>query len=752
MAHGSRQSARPTPAAAIEEAHRRQAAALAGRQDRFSQLLSRALRDEQRGGVVVSTSGLSHEEHAELARLTPEAHNALRAELDAALRRLRGLLSAGDPFFILSVVQDLNLFVPWGEYYEPTHEGSEAKVELVAGLLATQRPTVNRLRPSPAAVQEILDEVDHVVEILLPFNLSAPPRGGLDVAGLRFTGTMRWMSVRGNSFAGHGEELALEVYGPQNSKMLARLGFTVSDVVGVGRAVVSLVEERRHSLGEAGAAAANAELEREAASPGGGEETYGRAARANVSTVEAGLRGARTVTADQIVAFDSTLRTERTTAVLRELSVAVGSLASSAYTGLYDESPLRTRPFLELDGEYLLALPGALTRDVDTLLESRVVADNPGFSKKRARTLDRLAVGHLARLLPGAETHTNLFYEGNELDGLVLFEDLALVVEGKGSAISVQGQRGDTTRLGRDLEDAVEDAWRQGARAREYLLRGGGDAVFTDENGVEVVRVSASSVRTVAIVNPTLHELAGLAPQLPRLRALGLFAEGEFPWSIYINDLRVIAETCENAAVFLHYLIWRGRLPLGDRVIAMDEIDLWGSYLLCERFGILAEGGKVIVGNSSTDFDAYYDGLAGTAPRRDPPRKFLPEAVRAFVNRVAARRPVGWREATGVCLELSIPELAFLDVKLSEIAHEAARKGGVAVVAGRLALVGVPPSANPSEALMQAVPGDDRPTFAVACRLGATGDPELVWAQYRKPVTFELSEFERLALSAADRK
>src|SRR5664280_285296 len=136
-------------------------------------------------------------------------------------------------------------------------------------------------------------------------------------------------------------------------------------------------------------------------------------------------------------------------------------------------------------------------------------------------------------------------------------------------------------------------------------------------------------------VNPTLHELAGHAPQLSRLRALGLFPDGELPWSVYINDLRIIAETSDNAAVFLHYLVWRNRLPLGEHVIVSDEIDLWASYLLCERFGPLHDLGHMMIGNASTDFDAYYDGLAGRGPNVERPGKLLEEPVRGFVQRLA---------------------------------------------------------------------------------------------------------------------
>jgi hypothetical protein len=185
-------------------------------------------------------------------------------------------------------------------------------------------------------------------------------------------------------------------------------------------------------------------------------------------------------------------------------------------------------------------------------------------------------------------------------------------------------------------------------------------------------------------------------------------------------------------------LAWRQRLPLGERLLVTDEIDLWGSYLLAERLPGQADGGTMMIATASTDFDAYYDGLAGRGPEREPPRKFLPDSVREFVSRVSSSRPPGWREAAGVCLDLSIPELAYIDGTIVELAHEATRSGTVAAVDGRVLLAGIRPSTNASMTLQLIDPKGDDPTFAVACRLGPTG-PELAWAQYRKPVTFTLS-------------
>jgi len=740
--------------------HSQQAQILAARPDRFSQLLARLLRDELTGQYVVTRSGLSTDEWAEMRALAEEAHVGFRAELSDAMQRLRQLLAAGDPLYIATMLQLSNLFGEWGTYYEPTHKGSEAKVELVVGLLATQPIAGSLDRPTDEEMQSIYDEIDHILGVLLVYNLSKPRSVDYDVAMLQAMGAMRWMTMRGSSYADHGQDLARAVYGPHSDWMLATYGFTIDDVIDLGLQAESHLNARINELvGQA--RTFGDEVVKQLQSDGdkyrlptdikmqltNAEGRFLLGGRAFIDVLQAGLRGALTFSVDDLCPPSDKVRRARFEAALKELAIGVGSLDPSAYSGLYDESPFIERPLLEFGGRYLLVISGMVLRDPISLLENRLLLGRPNFSDARAKALDRLAVGYLGAMLPGSTAYTNLSYEGTELDGLVLFEDTALVVEGKGTALSVQAQRGDVERLKRDVGKAVEDAWTQGARAREYILREG-DTAFRDDHGVEI-SIPAGSVREVIIVNPTLHDLGGHAPQLGRLRALGLFPDGQLPWSVYINDLRVISETCESPAIFLHYLRWRNRLPLGERVTVTDEIDLWASYFFCERFGMLAEAtGKVIVGNASTDFDSYYNGLVGRGPKAKAPGKYLHEPVRSFIDRMAAQRPFGWREAAGVCLDLSLPELAYVSVRAKEVARQAAIESRrVWEDAGRLALVGIPPNADIAGVLAQPDTGD--PTLVIYCREAADRRPEIAWARSAKPVTFELSGFEKAASKAA---
>jgi hypothetical protein len=239
---------RPTPVEAVALHHTKQAQMLAARPDRFSQLLSRLLKDEPTGQYVVTRRGLSEDEWAEMRALADEAHPGFRTELSDAIGRLRKLLALGDPLYIGARVQMSNLFGGWGTYYEPTHEGSEAKVELVVGLLATQAVAGTMGAPTDEEMQSIYDEIEHIQGVLLVYNVSKPRSADYDVAMLQTMGAMRWMTMRGNSYADHGQDLARAVYGPHDKWMLARYGFTIDDVIQLGLQVESLINTRFNEL------------------------------------------------------------------------------------------------------------------------------------------------------------------------------------------------------------------------------------------------------------------------------------------------------------------------------------------------------------------------------------------------------------------------------------------------------------------------------------------------------------------------
>lgn len=492
---------------AIEKKHQELATRLAARDDRFSQLVARMIADEQSGVELHSRSGLSEAEHAELDALRAEAHARFQKEIIDATSRIRGLLTEGDPLRVLSMIRAQNLLAPVGSYYEPTHRGLESNVELVAGLLLTQAPPTQRGETPDEIVTAISDEIGDLNDLLLLRNLSAPTDDGVSMGELRFSGALHWMTVRGTSYAHHGAELAQALYRPFDQRCLKTYGFTVDDVLSVGTVSEEITQLRMdeallRAVATANAAMANLAAAQPPTGPEAQHEMVQEGARVFANTLARDIVECSTFTSSDLVAAG--LETDRVDAVLRELSLPAGGLDAGAYSGVFDRSPLVTHPFFELAGRYMLVVPGTVLRDTVVLLQERLTAAVPNFSARRAKTLDALAVTYLTELLEGSSGYTNLFYDEFELDGLLLFERMALVVEGKASPLSAQAQRGDLTRLARDISRSVEDAWRQGARARDYLLSGQ-DAVFHDDRGRETLRVPAASIDEVVIVNPTLH-------------------------------------------------------------------------------------------------------------------------------------------------------------------------------------------------------------------------------------------------------
>jgi hypothetical protein len=650
--------------------------------DPFAKLLGTGVEARIEGSRLVSSSQISDTDFHELRRLALEKRSEYKQRVEEKFKELRGELAQLHPLAALARVLITNVITAWGHYHEPTEQGSESKVELTAGILLTQPSDFEYDDPPPAdkvkAIHDALDEIYHlayladVAEMLSAEHLGAPEE-------LRFRARMRWLRVRGDTYEQHSKELARTLYDPYEPHLRALLGFSMQELIQVGDAAEEHLTNRINSLYEGTRIVAQRALELakrqddpahlHAALSEFGQETF--IELAGMGFFEAHITEALSFTPEDLTKTKAAPSLQVVNAVLTRLTGRIGSRPEQSFTGIYSTNPLSDRPFVEWKGRYMLPVPGALLREYPRLLERELLQSRPAFSKHRAKVLDELAVKLLQDMLPGSKVYTNLFYnspsangERVELDGLVIFDRIALIVEGKATALSAQSLRGDLQRLARDTKRAVQEAWEQGARARSDFTSGQ-DIFFTDQKGREALRLQADAFDEILIINPTLHALAHYGPHLPALRALGLFPQEEYPWSVYINDLRVISEITSNAAEALYYLLWRSRLPLGDRIIASDELDVFNAFLLGEDYLTPLEEGRVsciIVHGSTVDFDDYYIGEIGKGPKARKPRKFSIPIIEKFVKRLSIERQKGWLEAAGVCLELTLAQLAAVDV------------------------------------------------------------------------------------------
>lgn len=675
---------RPTPLKALEDKHDQTRTWLSARNDPFSRRLAKLVSTRRDGDRLTLSSGLSQESHAELKRLAAEAVSGLQDELRSLSDRIRALLQEGDPAFLISWVSFWHSFGLEGTYFEPTHHGLEAAVEFTCGLaagLGTKEGTAS----DPAAAQELLGLLDESFEVAKLLLLAESHKGASPIEDeLRYRSRLHSLVVRGDAYVDHGEQLARSLFEPESEWMNRDLGFGVSDVIALEKRLTSLLQRRVSDL-LTSVADQSADLEAILRDRNGPVELRramtklgkkGLMEHLFIERLADGILDALWFSIEDVVEESPKIDREATEKVLSAFAIGDGD---ANYWSPLQRSPLLSGPIVPVGDRFLVPVIGLLRRDLPELLERLVLSHRPKFSARRAKILDNLAVELLEGVLPGARTYVSAYYpieDDNgasraECDGLVLWNDVCFVLEGKGKPLSPQGKRGDVKRIHADLEASLADAWKQGNRVLEFLQRAR-PAVFYDERGAELVSIDSTSIVYVKVITPTIHALADHALHLEQFADIGLDVSGQPPWAVSINDLRMICELVRSPAELICYVRWRDRLHLGRVSIAADEADVFGAFLLRQPYpSQAASGGILHIGSHSTDFDTYYMSRQ-RGSKAHKPGMFSIQLVDGFVERLVNERPHGWLNAADVVLTVSLEQLAFVDHAAPLLAKAAA--------------------------------------------------------------------------------
>ncbi len=550
--------------------------------------------------------------------------------------------------------------------------------------------------------------------------------------------------MRGAAYPQHALSLAHAVFDKYSGQMRQSMEFNVDDVIALEAAVTGLAEARYNALIEAafeqapGVIAAARPLARAHAAQGGPDLSDSELEQwAFIQVWDSAITHTLSFAQEDLRDYAADISPEAAKAILERFSIQLGSLPADDFSSPLNHNPLAERPFVEWNGRYMLPVPGMIARDYVGLLEGDLLDLQKGFSKWRAGVVDDLSIDLLIRVLPGAEGHKHVYYpwveDGEErwpeCDGLILYDTVAIVVEGKGSRLSSAALRGDTRRARADLQRSLTEAGQQADRVVEYL-RSHDPAIFYGEDRHEVVRVDTGRLERIHVILPTLHQLADYGLHAERLAALGLPHGGE-AWAVYVNDLRIIADIVKNPAELLHYLAWRRRLPLGERIHVVDEIDLFGSYLLRQQFRELEEGPSTFIEltGSSTDFDDYYLAEIGHGPPVKRPELFSIPLVNRFLARLARDKPPKWLEAAGVCIDLSLGELAAVNVLVPRLL-QAAGAGEVLWERFERCLILALGTGTKWQSAWETYPGERNGLDRIVFADRKNGKPRLVWAIY----------------------
>jgi len=380
------------------------------------------------------------------------------------------------------------------------------------------------------------------------------------------------------------------------------------------------------------------------------------------------------------VALRAKLPEETVSKILAAFSLGFGSTPSD-YLIPSPCPAIRVRPVAQFRDKYLCPLPFNLLWAIKPRFEE-AAKNSTGwnsYQKHRSNFLVSEGLRALNRLLPASQTYANLTYpigpsEIAELDGLVLFDRYAFLIEAKAGEFGA-ARRGGKERIKERLTKLVEEPSQQALRARDFI-RENDSPVFFDKRGNQIA-VEKALHTEVSIITLTLDSLDVFTSGINRLRSTGVLGQHDLPWAVCLTDLIAISEILQSPSEFTHFLRWRLAANEGGDVSAgTDELN-WLAVYLKEgpEFLRVPHGFTVMTFLSYTDdIDAYfyYRGGFRTKPAERPAQP-MPEPYRRVLASIETIGSQGYTAAAEVLLDLSFKER---EQFVQEIREDATRNRG----------------------------------------------------------------------------
>jgi hypothetical protein len=256
-----------------------------------------------------------------------------------------------------------------------------------------------------------------------------------------------------------------------------------------------------------------------------------------------------------------------------------------------------------------------------------------------------------------------------EGDGLIVIDDVALIIEVKAVALTAESRSGVIPKLRTKLRDIITKAANQAARLRDRIVE---DNQLRLRDGQTLDLSSIREIHTIAV---GLEDLSGVSTATAMLVDAGVLSVDHIPWTVSIHDLRIICELTDYPSELLLYLRRRTHPEATRKYLAVDELDLYmhfltyGLYVEPDPHNIAANHpwyGKPTLGDRqrrqnqrreliesmTSPLDAWYQSRVDPrVPAAKKPASALKPAFRRLLEAVEATGSHGWLSTAAMLLE-----------------------------------------------------------------------------------------------------
>jgi len=590
----------------------------------------------------------------------PEMRQKLTSDMAEQINECSRIVSACDPLPLLFSIFLKNNLVDVETYSEPEHEGRESYVEYAQSLImsvpnhGTQPATEEQAERFETLVKSIVDGC-----MFFFMSKDMNPNSSFAVHETQFLGMMRHLAIRGSSILEHDTELIQALFSAHD-QFFQRHNLPTTDQFlsicnDINKGVMDAIHAQLKLMSKF------KKLHEEFISltdknPGLSLEEAMSQLRSSPLGVECSTQMQSIRSKDGYPDFEVTLPDP--TGFLRDkLSLSVGEnsgfLTFKKSPGWpSNDSRIFERPLIQKDGKLYCPNTILLMRNRAHILEGLIKEIDPKYYETkyveaRGKTIEKLALGHLARLLPGAQIFPNVYYNTTsnglvqrfESDGLILFDDVLLIVEMKAGPFSDAAMRGAEKTLKSDLSHLVGEPYTQATRTLRFI-KDHLPARFEWEDKTEAVTIgSLDQFRSVYMVNVTLADISHVSARLNSAKEMGLVDGRTWPWSVFINDRRVISELLESPTEFLLYLERRLALNELPQVSTIDELDYLAMFLnegLYYQKEELKGLHRFLPVGYTVPIERYYNHLAGRVSSGEKPRLKISDWYRNLMSEIEA--------------------------------------------------------------------------------------------------------------------
>jgi len=662
-------------------------------------LIGKGVRIERHGRFMYIDTHRSETEHKEIIAALAYARSHLEKDIPHKAEQLREQLKPYSSFDIIANISFINLFVDPEKYKEYAHEGLQFIVEYITLLCLMDDFSEggNPLEQDPPDLQNIQNTAKEILNNTLLYMATkrANPDNPVPPTPLerfQYHSFSRNLVVRNPGYFHHQTEVlrGLFSFEPVRNWTINFLGFEIEDAISLVEAIEKIMSGRISERQEQ-AKDSEKHLRREVRLFRKGkskdceysENVLSELAKLSdkkmfkkikhllTAWIFFGLGTTFSFTTEEL-AEESGKSIDVAKNFLGCFSIGFGEV-SHDFMWPNPTHPLRFQPIVHHDGRYLCPAPALLFWGLKAALEEMLnpgsprVINNDGrlwerYQKHRSDYLVSEGVKLISEILKHGKSYQNLKYQFEEngqlkeyeLDGLVLYDKFAFLIEGKAGILTEPAKRGARKRIMSDIEKLIGESHVQATRVEKYISTTK-EPEFYLQDGQEL-KIDKSNLDTSFLVTLTLDSLDTFSPVLYQVAELGIFGEGKLPWAVYLLDLKVIREFIEFPSQFIHYLNRRLRINELANIEAHDELDWLGYYFLeglyfedvsksgVDRFQLLSY---------TTAMDDYFMHQTGERITPAPkPHQQMPELFKQIVLELEEKHPIGYSKIVCILLDM----------------------------------------------------------------------------------------------------